>query len=156
MQNITTLRYWCHKVIPLVYDDSLSYYELLGKVVGKLNEVIENTNEIPEYIKDTVLDMLKDSEAIEAILEEYLNDNNVELKSDLKSGTMPIEYMYQQTFSNSNYANAPSGASYYEVMQSMCFNNGLIYTCAYDRPEGINGRMSPGEGNGNPLQYSCL
>ena len=25
-------RYWCQKVLPLVYDDSLSYYELLNKI----------------------------------------------------------------------------------------------------------------------------
>lgn len=45
MSNITPFRYWCHKVLPLVYDDSLSYYELLCKVVEKLNEVIELTDE---------------------------------------------------------------------------------------------------------------
>ena len=37
-------RFWCQKVLPLVYDDSLSYYELLCKVVAKLNEVIETDN----------------------------------------------------------------------------------------------------------------
>lgn len=40
------LRYWCQKVLPLVYDDSLSYYELICKVVSKLNEVIESQNKI--------------------------------------------------------------------------------------------------------------
>lgn len=34
-------RYWCQKVIPLVYDDSLSYYELLCKAVDYINELIE-------------------------------------------------------------------------------------------------------------------
>lgn len=33
-------RYWCQKVLPLVYDDSLSYYELLNKVVNYLNNAI--------------------------------------------------------------------------------------------------------------------
>lgn len=35
-------RYWCQKVLPLVYDDSLSYYELLNKVVSYLNNTIED------------------------------------------------------------------------------------------------------------------
>ena len=39
--TVSTLKYWCYKVLPLVYDDSLSYYELLCKVVAKLNELIE-------------------------------------------------------------------------------------------------------------------
>lgn len=39
--TVSTLKYWCYKVLPLVYDDSLSYYEMLCKVVAKLNELIE-------------------------------------------------------------------------------------------------------------------
>ena len=35
-------RYWCQKVLPLVYDDSLSYYELLCKVVDYLNKTMED------------------------------------------------------------------------------------------------------------------
>lgn len=41
---IDNLRYWCHKILPLVYDDSLSYYEVLCKTSAKLNEVIDSTN----------------------------------------------------------------------------------------------------------------
>ena len=48
MNNIRPFRFWCQKVLPLVYDDSLSYYELLCKVVNKLNEVITNENELNE------------------------------------------------------------------------------------------------------------
>lgn len=33
-------RYFCQRVLPTVYDDSLSYYELLCKLVAKINEVI--------------------------------------------------------------------------------------------------------------------
>ena len=33
-------RYWCYKVLPLVYDDSLSYYEVLCKVVKYINDLI--------------------------------------------------------------------------------------------------------------------
>lgn len=32
--------FWCQKVLPLVYDESLSYYEVLCKVRDKLNELI--------------------------------------------------------------------------------------------------------------------
>lgn len=41
---IDNLRYWCHKILPLVYEDSLSYYEALCKTSAKLNEVIDSTN----------------------------------------------------------------------------------------------------------------
>lgn len=39
-------RFWCQKVLPLVYDDSLSYYELLNKVVVYLNNVIEDVSTV--------------------------------------------------------------------------------------------------------------
>ena len=52
--SVSALRYWCHKILPLVYDDSLSYYEVLCKVTEKLNEVISNTNNIPEIISEAV------------------------------------------------------------------------------------------------------
>ena len=41
-------RFWCQKVIPLVYDDSLSYYEVLCKVVHYINKLIDTDNEIIE------------------------------------------------------------------------------------------------------------
>ena len=34
-------KFWCQKVLPLVYDDSLSYYEVLCKVVEYINNLIE-------------------------------------------------------------------------------------------------------------------
>lgn len=40
--NTDKLRFWCQKVLPLVYDDSLSYYELLNKIVVYLNSTIED------------------------------------------------------------------------------------------------------------------
>ena len=50
-------RFWCQKVLPLVYDDSLSYYELLCKVVYKLNELVENQNNLSDEIKQVAQDL---------------------------------------------------------------------------------------------------
>ena len=52
---IKPLRYYCQKVLPLVYDDSISYYETLAKTVKKLNEVIASMNELSENI-DSLID----------------------------------------------------------------------------------------------------
>ena len=41
---IDKLKYWCYNILPLVYDDSLSFNEFLCKVNAKLNEVIDSTN----------------------------------------------------------------------------------------------------------------
>lgn len=66
------LKFWCYKVLPLVFDDSLSYYEVLCKVVKYINELIESDKEI---IAD--LDGLK---AVVAQLQEWIDnfDDNAE------------------------------------------------------------------------------
>lgn len=43
-KDLGQFRFWCQKVLPLVYDDSLSYYELLCKVVNYLNDTIQNVD----------------------------------------------------------------------------------------------------------------
>lgn len=43
-------RYWCYKVLPLVYDDSLSYYELLCKVVNYLNTTMEDVENMHQDV----------------------------------------------------------------------------------------------------------
>ena len=71
-------RFWCQKVLPLVYDDSLSYYELLCKVVCKLNEMAENQNNLSDEIKQVAqdLDDFKNQVPgmIEAKVEEWLDN----------------------------------------------------------------------------------
>ena len=39
-------RFWCQSVLPLVYDDSLSYYEVLCKVVDYINKLIDTDREL--------------------------------------------------------------------------------------------------------------
>lgn len=42
--ELRPFRFWCQKVLPLVYDNSLSYYELLCKVVDYLNKTMEDVD----------------------------------------------------------------------------------------------------------------
>ena len=44
MQNISKFRFFCQKILPAVYDDSLSYYELLCKLHKYLNDCIDEVN----------------------------------------------------------------------------------------------------------------
>lgn len=52
MADVSHLKYWCYKVLPLAYDDSLSYYEVLCKVTNKLNEVIDLYNDMQSTIEE--------------------------------------------------------------------------------------------------------
>lgn len=46
---------YCQKVLPLVYDDSLSYYENLCKLTFKMNEIIaEINNNFNDLIKQMI------------------------------------------------------------------------------------------------------
>lgn len=51
MRHIKAFPWWTHKILPLVYDESLSYYEFLCKVMAKLNEIIEHDTEQDEQIE---------------------------------------------------------------------------------------------------------
>lgn len=78
--TLRKFRFWCQKVIPLVYDDSLSYYEVLCKVVEYLNNTIaavnENTEDIDELRTDLeelreIVDNL-DPEWAKEVIENYI------------------------------------------------------------------------------------
>lgn len=85
MNEISSFRFWCQKVLPAVYDDSLSYYELLNKVVSKLNEVITSQNGTNENVKELAaqFEQLKNDlqntieEEAEKIVDEYVKTNNL-------------------------------------------------------------------------------
>ena len=50
--NLEKVRFWCFKVLPLVYDDSLSYYEVLCRVKCKLEEVLVSLDELDDTMQD--------------------------------------------------------------------------------------------------------
>lgn len=51
-------RFYCNRILPQVYDDSLSFEELLYGVLKKMNEVIEKVNSYDELI-NYVIDLLE-------------------------------------------------------------------------------------------------
>ena len=72
MRDIPYFKFWCQKVIPLVYDESLSYYETLCKIVRYLNAVIHDVNQIPEYIDSVIEGKLTDDHLKELINELFV------------------------------------------------------------------------------------
>lgn len=78
--DVETLRYWTLKVLPLVYDDSLSYMEVQGKIVKKLNELINNNNELPKYIRELIKKYISSGE-INNIIAEILSDYMLSVKN---------------------------------------------------------------------------
>lgn len=67
--RIPYLKWITYAIMPLVYDESLSYVELLNKVVAKLNEVIEQTNNLSTHIDNVLSEWLETPEAQAAVQE---------------------------------------------------------------------------------------
>ena len=59
------LRFWCQKVLPLVYDESLSYYELLCKIMKHLSEAETDVSALEQWLADL------DAEAVKMVYSEY-------------------------------------------------------------------------------------
>lgn len=61
-KDLNNFRFWCQKILPLVYDDSLSYYEVLCKIVDYINNMIENDKAMCEKLSehDTSINELKE------------------------------------------------------------------------------------------------
>lgn len=78
--TVSPVRYWVHKILPLVYDDSLSYYEVLSKVTKVLNELIENNNNIPDYVSQMIREYIS-SGAIGEVVRDILADFMLNVKN---------------------------------------------------------------------------
>ena len=70
---IEKLKWITWSIMPLVYDESLSYVELLDKVIAKLNEVIEATNNFTKPVQETIDAWLKSDEG-QAAVEQSVGD----------------------------------------------------------------------------------
>ena len=78
--DLKPFKFWCQKVLPLVYDDSLSYYEILCKVVDYINNMIENQKEFSDELAElkSELDIVQkwiadfDTSYAEKIIKQYL------------------------------------------------------------------------------------
>lgn len=65
---LNTMRFYCQPILPLVYDESMSYYETLCKVVGQLNTTGETVNKLNEGLTNEIADR----QAADAALDERL------------------------------------------------------------------------------------
>jgi len=75
MPTLKHFRFWCQSVLPLVYDDSLSYYEVLCRVVNYINKLIESDNQII----DDVDELKTEIEVVQKWINEYSTDYIKEL-----------------------------------------------------------------------------
>lgn len=86
--RVGAFRFWCQKVLPAVYDDSLSYYELLCKVIKYLNDVIKLTNTQSDAITELQETLAKFMEGtfdpyIEEKIDKWFEENEPEITQQI-------------------------------------------------------------------------
>ena len=83
-KTLQPFRYWCQKVLPLVYDDSLSYYELLCKVVDYLNKTMEDV----ETLHSDVTNLHTAYEKLQGYVNNYFSTLDVQEEINNKLDNM--------------------------------------------------------------------
>lgn len=106
--KVGAFRFWCQKVLPAVYDDSLSYYELLCKVIDYLNKVIDITNTQSDAITE-LQEMLKEfmdgeiGQYIEEKVDEWFEENEPEIMADIAEMQRQLAEMGMHNYSEPNF-----------------------------------------------------
>lgn len=99
MNKINKINVCCQKVLPLVYDESLSYYEVLCKVIQKLNELIKINNNIRDEVHSDYLAVLESAKvATEAVASvTTMRDEILTLKQATEQYAHDVVTVYNQT-----------------------------------------------------------
>ena len=84
---------YCQKVLPLVYDESLSYYESICKLVDKINDLVD-------VINDQSLDVLNQANAYTDSKVSEFNSRVDELEQEFNKTILELNENYE-TFSKS-------------------------------------------------------
>lgn len=113
--NQRPFRFWCQKVLPLVYDDSISYYELLNKVVHYLNNVIKDVSAMGGNINDLLDAFIK--------LQNYVNNyfDNLDIQSEVNN-------IIDRMIKDGTFSALFGTADTVEVMQNTLYSVGRFVT----------------------------
>lgn len=113
--GIGKLRFWCQKVLPTIYDDSLSYYELLNKVVVFLNSTIEDVanvednltalrdafTELEQYVEDQLETL---APVVEDVIDQMIESGQFgDILVDAIAGVIADEYDPTESYVPLNY-----------------------------------------------------
>jgi hypothetical protein len=72
---LNTMNFYCQPILPLVYDESMSYYETLCKVVGQLNTTGETVNKLNAGLTNEISDRQAGDAALDARIKQIEEAN---------------------------------------------------------------------------------
>lgn len=139
--KLKPFKFWCQQILPTVFDDSMSYYEVLSKLTWYVNELIQNTDVLKLNI-----DELKN---LYVQLKNYVDNyfNNLDLTQEInnKLDEMATDGTLERIINNRIFKQfskvvslglvspwaqikAPDGFQ----LQSSCVDNNSIYSIFLD------------------------
>lgn len=163
--KVDSFRFWCQKVLPLVYDDSLSYYELLCKVVNYLNNTIADVNtlgtdvdnlnnaynELQSYVNNyfstldvqneinNKLDVMAQDGSLSALIQPLFDTYKTEIDNEVNQQNNKIDVLENRM---NTFTSLPSGSTTGDAelidirVPASGFNNNKAYANAGDAVRG--------------------
>lgn len=110
IEKLSKFRPWVQKVMPQVFDDSLTYYELLNKVVAYLNQINDQANEMIDFMDTTFAEQSADITEMRTDFNTFREDMNeayLKFTNDINNVTMPasVESVLDTWFDSGKLAN---------------------------------------------------
>jgi hypothetical protein len=100
---ITPLNFWVQPVIPLTFDDSISYLEALGKVVEKLNELLTQNEDWAAELRKDITDF---TTKIENEMTTFKAETNADISSfENRISTQISTFEQQMNYKYSTFKN---------------------------------------------------
>lgn len=138
---LNTMRFYCQPILPLVYDESMSYYETLCKVVGQLNTTGDTVNKLNEGLTNEI----SDRQAADAALDERLKtieSTNAKIHFMAFAGTPPYDAkpIYTMPTRSELRQWVTDGDIIVTLMQTTDEGRNIVYaaSCAYNAPNWEN------------------
>lgn len=135
-EDLKPFKAWFQKTLPLAYDDSLTYQELLYKLIAKINEVIESQNQTNENFDELYALFIQLKEYVDNYfknldVQEEINKKLDEMVADGTLESIIAKYLKHQLVVNpEGYGAVGDGvtndAAAFKKMFTDAQNNGYI------------------------------
>lgn len=143
--TIRPFRYWVQKALPLVYDDSLSYYELLCKVINYLNNMATDVNSLATDV-ETASNVVETANATisafistaQTSINDAITQGNTDIQSAITTANTNIQTAIDELteYRDNYFDNIDVGEYVNDALDTMASNGTLAGI--------INNILSPG------------
>ena len=140
--DMTGFRFWCQKVLPAIYDDSLSYYEVLCKLTKYVEENMQDVADVNEAVielknyVDNYFESLDVQTAIDNTIQELIDNGTI--GDIIKESVAGVDYQKIATISRIGRILDPWGlndTTRVLYSQCCCYNDNKYYVCGNKNSE---------------------